>query len=276
MRTESTPAFIQEHPTLDRPIFLVGHARGGTTMLGNLIGLHPGVGPKPFHLQATSGARLDQTKDHEQHYRMAWASEQKDIWFDHLPGMEVFATMGNKLIIEEFKPEHETAELFSKLTEGLDERRFFSKAPFNSFRVLALRKLFPNAKIVAIYRDIHDVIGSYLTWRYRPVYAMMSRRHAIDRLARCWYETFRYLENHRESICIETVRYEDFVRQPERLLHQLWSFLELEPVKGLDLSSVQRASPRWRRELDLKSRAYIRLRGLRARWPYSKAGTIRV
>ncbi|MEM9753023.1 MAG: sulfotransferase [Planctomycetota bacterium] len=274
-KIDDAPADRGSSPALDRPIFLVGHARGGTTMLGNLIGAHPDLGPKPPHLQAAGDGLLDDTRDPNAHYEMALASEQKDIWFDHLPGMDVFATMGDELIVDRFTDEHRPDELFARLTEGLDGRRYFSKAPFNSFRVGALRERFHDAKIIAIYRDIHDVIGSYLTWSRRPMYAQMSRGNAIRNLARCWYETFACVEARRTLLGIETLRYEDLVAQPEAVMRKVWTFLELEPPATVEAASVRKAPPRWKRDLDLKSRAYIRLKGLRARLPYLAAGTIR-
>jgi hypothetical protein len=63
------------------PLFVVGCGRSGTTILGNLIGIHPGVTylNEPYHLWAAIDPALDLTNLHVRHRaRLFWTDPATD------------------------------------------------------------------------------------------------------------------------------------------------------------------------------------------------------
>ena len=140
---------------IDRPIFIVGHARGGTTILSAIINWHSLVGPKPFKNNDCDFKEFIQNLFiNDFHIKYSDTLEQKEIWFDYFPGKEIFTHMGRELIVEKsILTALQKNELIERLTKDFHEKRYLSKAPTNSFRVGIIRDLFPDAKILAIYRS---------------------------------------------------------------------------------------------------------------------------
>jgi hypothetical protein len=224
---------------LDRPIFVVGHARGGSTVLGAILNWHSHVGPRhdPIPRCGSVGELMGLTLRTDDHFRYSERLEQKDVWFDHFPGREVFTHMGRELVAESPPPDPgRRLDLLARLTEGFRERRFLSKAPTNSFRVRAIRALFPDARIVAIYRRGEPVVASWGRRSYgfgRPVNWGPTR---IDRLgygpgirifARKWRETLDYLEANRRELGILAVTYKQLATDTQATLRRIVDHLEL-------------------------------------------------
>lgn len=224
---------------LDRPIFIVGHARGGSTALGAIINWHSHVGPKydPISCCETLDDLLEATLSHASHSSYSAQLEQKDIWFDYFPGRDVFTHMGRELIAEDPPSSHlPNAELVARLTSQFRERRFLSKAPTNSFRIKALRKLFPNAKFLALYRRGEEVVASWGKRSYgfgkrvdwgNTHYRRLSYLRGIPLFARKWRETLEYLEDLRREVPICAITYDDLLQSPAATLERVFDFLEL-------------------------------------------------
>jgi len=90
---------------LDRPIFLVGHARAGSTILPAMLLSHPDIGPKPAAV-ADGGLReptddLTSLLNLNVHLRFTAKLEHKDVWFAPCGGKDVFTHMGRELIGDE-------------------------------------------------------------------------------------------------------------------------------------------------------------------------------
>ena len=260
---------------LDRPIFVVGHARGGSTALGAILNWHSHVGPKydPIPRCESIGALLAAILDNDAHGGYSSQLEQKDAWFDAFPGgREVFTHMGRELTADEPPTPERRAHLIARLTAELRQPRYLSKAPTNSFRVRALRAMFPDAKIVAIYRRGEQVIASWGRRHYgfnKPVdwgttkIDRLSYPAGIDLFARKWRETIEQIEAHRRELDILTITYDALVEDPAPTLAKVFEHLELpfedyaREVKLTDRADAWKATipPRHRLRLWRRTRA---------------------
>lgn len=251
---------------LDRPIFVVGHARGGSTVLGTILNWHSHVGPKyePIPQCNSIGEMLARTLRTDDHFRYSERLEQKEIWFDAFPGRDVFTHMGRELIVEELTlPPDRRQDLVTRLTAGLDRPRYLSKAPTNSFRVRAIRQLFPDAKLVAIVRRGEEVIASWGRRVYgfgKPVnwgptrIECLSYPEGIAIFARKWRETLDYLDSQRRSLDILTISYDHLVHDTAATLRRILDHLELPIEPYIDEVRLDDHHGAWRQAIPLRHR----------------------
>lgn len=264
---------------LDRPIFVVGHARGGSTVLGTILNWHSHVGPRyePIPRCGSIGEMLATTLRTDDHFRYSERLEQKSIWFDYFPGLDVFTNMGRELVVEEpGLSESRRRELVSRLTEGLDRPRFLSKSPTNSFRVVAIRRLFPDARIVAILRRGEEVVASWgrrvygfgrkVDWGATQI-ERLSYAEGIDLFARKWRETIDYLEARRDGLDILTITYDQLRDDPGGTLRRVLRHVELPYEPYIDEVRLEPRSGAWRRTIPARHRPrlWLRVRGGNAR-----------
>jgi hypothetical protein len=116
-------------PTLDRPVFLVGAARSGTTFLGEALGALPEVS---YHHEPVA------TKAAARYVHDGLWSERRARSFYRL----VYRWL---------------------LRVGLDGgRRFAEKTPWNAFLLPFLARTFPRLQVIHIIRDGRDVAASHI------------------------------------------------------------------------------------------------------------------
>ncbi|MBE7467038.1 MAG: sulfotransferase [Planctomycetes bacterium] len=227
---------------LDRPIFLVGCGKSGTTLLALLIASHPHVGPKPPILDGKTNLQsaIRQLLTSEGFAQIAPLTEQKEIWDNYFP-MTADLRVGKELILTKNPlSKAETISLIRKLTYSFHAERYFNKAPFNSFRIHVLRQIWPDAKIIALHRDGRDVIASW----YRQSYHLEKykcREIALKTFAKKWNEAIDHLEAYRDELGISIWRYENLVDDPNQMLKKILSYAELpwrpELYDGLKLDT---------------------------------------
>jgi hypothetical protein len=258
---------------LDRPIFLVGHARAGSTLLAAILAGHPDVGPRPRRSETVSRGGLRSLLQFDTHLRYASHLEQKDVWFDHCGGRDVFTHMGLELVREEsYASQVDLPLLVRHLTRDFHQRRFLSKAPTNTFRMRLINALFPEARFIVLYRNGEEVVGS---WGRRP-YGFGRRvdwgevktwrlgyRRGIDVFARKWEETLLYAESCRPHVAMQRLTYRQLVTDPEHTLGRLASFLELDSPIVLPTGLVDDRDASWRRVIPPWWRAHLQSRTLR-------------
>lgn len=252
-----------------KPIFIVGHARGGSTAIASIINYHPHVGPKPKLIQQATSFNdvLNGTFDRALHLEYSDALERKDLWFSAFGGYDIFTHMGIELVATDFSKGKDFDEFKSKLFSGFVEQRFMSKAPTNSFRVHAIRSMFPDAKIIAILRYGEQVVASWGNRPYgfkRPAVTnefktkSLSYAKGIRVFSRKWEETARYLLDHKKSADVFCVNYDRLVDSTENTLSKLFDYLELSGSKGLNEVVIQDQRTAWKNTIPLIYRPYLR------------------
>lgn len=133
--------------TLDRPIFIVGAARSGTSLLGNLLARHSSI---------------------------AYWVEPKYIWRYRRP------TAGDDVrTADEATPpvKQYIRSAFARYVAERDGTRFMDKTPSNCFRISFMQEIFPEARFLHIVRDGRDVaFSARRKWRTPPKKEALWRR----------------------------------------------------------------------------------------------------
>lgn len=154
----NTLAALPGEPKVDRPVFITGLGRSGTTILGILLSLHREVGylnePKAlWHV-------IDPRQDINGNYSDSGARFRMDAT-DARPDMGLRA-----------------CRLFSRYLRLTGSTRVVDKYPELIFRVGYVRALFPDAKFVFITRSGADAVPSVVKWSERL--GVKSGEHTDD------------------------------------------------------------------------------------------------
>lgn len=132
---------------MNKPIFLIGAARSGTTFLGDILGHHNDVAywiePKYIWNYSKRDSDNDLRSSNE-------ASENVKIY------------IRNK---------------FGRFTERKSKSRFMEKTPSNCFRIPFIYEIFPEGKFLNIIRDGRDVaFSAKKKWTSKPDRSAFIRR----------------------------------------------------------------------------------------------------
>jgi hypothetical protein len=128
-------------PVLDRPVFIVGCGRSGTTILGDTLAVHPDV---------------------------TYLNEYRQLWADAYPETDVWSerarARGGRLEMTEAArtPERDlrlTANFYCE-TVVTGRPRLVEKLPINSFRLSFIDAIFPDAKFIHLLRNGLEVARS--------------------------------------------------------------------------------------------------------------------
>jgi hypothetical protein len=215
---------------LDRPIFIIGAPRSGTSMLYAI-------------LRASSGLAH-------------WQGEAHEVWeADHHPAL----TGWSSNVLGEADATDEVSARIRReffLVTG-SRRRLIDKTPRNSVRVAFINAVFPDARFVFLQRDgrdnVNSLINAWRTPRFRTY--ELPEPHAIAGADPRWWKFVLYpgWERDRsgplEVVCAKqwklsndsalgalhaleadrwtTVRYEDLADDPEEEVGRVMGFLRL-------------------------------------------------
>ena len=243
LRTVSTNN--SRYRSVEKPIFILGTGRSGTTILGVVLSMHKEVG---------------------------YLNEPKAIWHLIHPHEDIIGNYSQsdaayRLTAEEATDEmrHRAVQMFGAYLTATRSRRLVDKYPELIFRVDFVRALFPDARFIFLVRNGWDTCHSIATWSKRlgvetngekhdwwgvndrkwqllveqlvktdPLFSESAdevkhfERH-LDRAAVEWIVTMR--EGLRlmqtSSDCILLVRFEDLTLEPDKTLTALCNFCEL-------------------------------------------------
>lgn len=139
-----TLASIPGSPQPDRPIYITGLGRSGTTILGKILSLHSQVG------------FLNEPK-------MMWAlaDPKTDVCADYEQGRGRFALNADDVPVGAAAKVQRILSRYASLT-GI--KRPLDKYPEFIFRTEYLKQILPNAKIVFISRNGNDAVESVAHW----------------------------------------------------------------------------------------------------------------
>ncbi len=252
-------AFLKRMPLLksvEKPIFIIGTGRSGSTILGKVLSMHRVIG---------------------------FLNEPKAIWYSVCPQEDVNGHFGRgsaryRLNEQDLNPRIYKAahRLFGNYLAFTASSRVLDKNPEIVFRIPFVRAIFPDAKFVFLVRNGWDTVASIAKWsknygkrtnrgiedwwginqrKWRlmleqlvPTEPLLSQAYEeIKSLTRCedmaaveWVVTMqeglRSLNS--TSNCVHMVRFEDLTRDPEDTLKELLAFCEL-PKDTVFLSYAQ-------------------------------------
>jgi hypothetical protein len=209
----------------ERPIFIAGHERSGTTMVMYMLGAHPRIAvPEVTWYYPRFRPHLYTYGDLGQEKNFRTLAEEM-VFGLMLPFFG--RTVNPRTIMEEILahcPERSFAGLFAAVlgwyAAGEGKPRWGEKCPYNVFHVPSILEDFPNAQFVYVTRDGRDSAATYLDSSFGPtnilVAAELWRRFGISaRRRRAELSTSQWLD----------VQYETLVREPEATLRRVCEFL---------------------------------------------------
>ncbi len=256
---------------IEKPVFIVGCHRSGTTVLYEALAKHPDLVfltnasallPRlPILSNAVADLfSLDAVKEERFlkdgiDFTYATPSEGIRVWELHAPegGDYCLDESYSNPVLEQYLKQ--TIKKHLKYFKG---KRFINKNPDNSVRMRYLNKLFPDACFINIIRDGRAVCASLL--KVREIAADFfgaEHRHAtsgvkvkawseieeqwrtdpITSIGMLWREVVETVERDRHHIAPERymeLRYEDFVTEPFDHLKQMVEFCGLNWDKSVE------------------------------------------
>lgn len=229
----------------DRPVFICGHPKSGTSLLRALLDSHPELLVYPEetvffrrYLPIARGKSIEEKlrlADELLLHIFSWNQiapppSQKDFPdrdYSDVPFLKVRAAY-RQLISEGIR--HDGDLLFNamlaygQVTEYLSDesKRWVEKTPYNERYIKHILKWWPEALFIHVIRDPRDNFASY------------QRKHpqwSAEAFARSWRNSALEGLDYQQKLGPEhywVLRYEDFVLQPEASIAHLCMFLDIQ------------------------------------------------
>ncbi|MDD2967722.1 MAG: sulfotransferase [Desulfovibrionaceae bacterium] len=218
----------------ERPIFMIGSERSGTTLVMALLGSHSRIAvpevvwyyPRFYPYLHTYGDLSVEANFRTLASEMVYGLKTP-FW-----GMQVNPrTIVDEVI--ELAPERSFAGLYAgmhlRFANSVNKPRWGEKTPHNLYFVDAMHKDFPNAQFIYITRDGRDSCVDYMESSFGPTNIYC----AAQSWKRCWNHVKPWREPLKEQGLWLDVRYEDLVRKPEEIMKGVCEFLGEEFEEGM-------------------------------------------
>lgn len=228
--------YIEMQDRINKPIFVVGSPRSGTSILTWCLGHHPNLFPVPesnwmgdFAVNLASAYQIGAARVD---YSILSAMDIRDD--------ELFAAFGrsiNDLILchrKDLERKRETRTIELKIeprwleatsTAAGPKTRWVDGTPEYSLHICGLRKLFPQALFVHLFRDVRAVVRSMVNFhRATGIHLVRNEQEAY----RYWLRTVIACLTAERAYGPNVVRriyYADLIDSPESTMRSLLDFL---------------------------------------------------
>lgn len=214
---------------MDKPVFVLGCDRSGTTLLSLLLSQSPDL-----HMTLESGFIPDLYEKRQEYDDF---TEPKQRWY-FIRDLQTTNATSNTIAFDIFELTDVQAEeslkraaptnyagaidaLFSKTAHMNNKSRWGNKTPKYVHNIDLLVKLFPKAKIVHLIRDPRDVAASIkrVGWTHTiKEAAIFWKERVSDGLKGRTFDDDTYYE----------LKYESLLEQPDRTLKNLYDWLDID------------------------------------------------
>ena len=202
---ENLPALAHGTPSDRQPVFIVGMPRSGTSLVEQILSVHP-------HVQAAGELtlinRFAAMMQEMLHTRHSYPEGILNLTRDDLESLA-------QQYLNELPPEG-------------DDRAFFTdKMPHNFLHLGLIQQIFPNARVVHCIRDARDTCLSCYTYDFSGVHPYAYDLQTLGE----YYLQYQRLMKHWGtvlSIPIYHLDYEQLVSDQEREIRKLVEFCSLE------------------------------------------------
>lgn len=207
----------------ERPVFVVGMPRSGTTLTEQMLSSHPEVfgGGELGFIPAL--VRL-----------MPEVLKSKAPYPGCLKGLK------------QWMPAHAASYYLSKIAKLDDQAgRVVDKLPHNFLHLGLINLVFPRARIIHIRRDLRDVAVSNYFTNFKHKHGGMAYAFDLEDIGRMLNDYRRIMDHWRQVLppgVIFELNYEDLVERPEEMGRRLCEFLDLPwDERLLDSHHTERA-----------------------------------
>ena len=221
------------------PIFVVGHARSGTTLLQMILNNHSNIaiyGEIHFFNPISDLKNIVPNLDSDKNIDVFFQLLTKIKTVQYLPDYEIFFNKVKRKLKKNKTANYETFYKYLLEEYGAVEKatRWGDKTTMNVRYLKELLQIFPKAKIIHIIRNPKDVIASKIRVPWSPNSIIINAfKWKIDVL----YGR-KFAAEHEKSY-IE-VRYEDLVSSPELEIKRILSFID-EPFENTILDFFKKS-----------------------------------
>ena len=238
------------------PVFVVGMGRSGTTLLGRVLSVHPKIG---------------------------WLNEPKLLWNTVYPHEDIIGSYSprrhGRLVLGSAEADEEVRSgmrvLFATYSEVVGRPQVLDKYPELVFRFDFVRTVFPGAKFVILQRSAASAATSIVAWSERHAVAKADwwglegrkwqslydeifahdadLQHVLARSAFAnppvvmavaeWLATSEAALNASGQDDVFSLKYEDLVVDPDRVLRDLTDFMGLERSSKMEAFGAQVCRP---------------------------------
>ncbi len=215
---------------MNKPVFVVGSPRSGTSILTWCLGQHPNIFAVPesnwmgdFVVNAAVVHQVGAARGH-----LSILSAM-DISRDEL--LSNFGGTINDLIVSHRPDLEKTRAAIPSLPEFMrrpipgPKLRWVDGTPEYSFYIYALRKLFPEAMFIHVLRDVRDVVRSMLNLHRLAGVGLVANE---EEAYRYWIRTVNacvLAERAYGANVVHRTRYTDLIEKPEATMRSLLEFV---------------------------------------------------
>jgi len=225
------------HEEIDRPIFVVGSPRSGTSILAWCLGHHPNIFPVPesnwmgefaanvgvAHQigSARGGLSILSAMDiRDDEFFAAFGRSINELVVGHRRHLEINRENSNSA--SKANPQWLAA---TSMTAG-PKTRWVDGTPEYSLHICGLRKLFPQARFVHVFREVREVVCSMINFRRATGIQLVANEEDAYKY---WLRTVKACLKAEKAYgphVVYRLRYTALVEKPEWALRSLLAFLE--------------------------------------------------
>jgi len=207
---------------MNKPVFVVGSPRSGTSILTWCLGQHPNMFPVPesnwmgdFAISVAIGHQIGAARGDRSIF------SAMDISQD-----ELFAILGrsiNDLVLRHRKDLERKRQVTSEESER--KGRWVDGTPEYSFHICGLRKLFPKALFIHLVRDVRSVVRSMLNFHLVAGHDLVNNE---EEAYNYWFRTVSsclLAERAYGPRVVLRLRYSDLLNAPEIAMRSVLEFI---------------------------------------------------
>jgi len=231
IRNNSNKDFKSKKISLVKPIFIVGFPHSGTSVLTSIF---------------------------KNHMDLANWTEASEVW-------EPQWIEGQDSDYDRLIPKYENdvdemdltriTEAFYRFVKSQKKKRLINKNPRNSTRILYIKKIFPDAKIIHIYRDGREVVNSV---------TRNMDNNMIKKICERWVKTINEIKKQQSKVSkldFFEIKYEEFCEKPREIIEKAFQICELELNESQEEripSKLDNFNGNWMNEIDTKYHSLMR------------------
>lgn len=244
-------------------LFIVGHYKSGSTWLMRMLATHPQVRMlNETHLFqiVESASSFEQTRRELMEFlpgsifqstaafRFWTRSQLRRLVYDrryrfceHRPYPHRYLPVRKRnrmlrLMEDATSPEQLCQIFLTTYASHLGNPEFLAeKSPDHIFNVPLIRRTFPDARLLAVYRDVRDVIGSARAFTGRDVVWNLASARTVEEEVHNWKHAIELQNEYVSDGSLLAVRYEDLLISPQEQLRKVFEYCQLD--SGSDVIS---------------------------------------